>query len=283
MKKVGYFFASFLPFLITCAVQILALMFMSGVAIFGFILKGQHGSDDILSSFLDVAARNDFSACIMLIYALTCAIIFGLWYYSTCGGDFLPSPSRTFSVAQIAGVILLVPGMQFFTSYLISIVSAIVPKWLEQYQNLMDQSGLDSNIGIIMLCYGVIIGPICEELAFRGVTMRLAQQALPFWLANLLQAALFGIFHMNWIQGIYAFTLGIVLGLVCHYGNSIYYSILFHILFNFWGLVLAEKFFGNLEETTLLGILIFVSMIVFLAAGAFLFFFGTHKKKQKYH
>ncbi|MFQ7713992.1 MAG: type II CAAX prenyl endopeptidase Rce1 family protein [Agathobacter rectalis] len=44
--------------------------------------------------------------------------------------------------------------------------------------------------------------------------MRCARKALPFALANLMQAALFGLFHLNWIQGIYAFALGIVLGYV---------------------------------------------------------------------
>ena len=50
-----------------------------------------------------------------------------------------------------------------------------------------------------------------------------------------MQAALFGLFHLNWIQGIYAFALGIVLGYVCERGGSIYYSMGLHLLFNLWG------------------------------------------------
>ena len=85
-----------------------------------------------------------------------------------------------------------------------------------------------------MFIYAVILGPVCEELVFRGVTMRLVRRALPFWAANLMQAVLFGIFHMNWIQGIYAFVLGLVLGWICEKGGSIYFSMFFHILINFW-------------------------------------------------
>ena len=44
---------------------------------------------------------------------------------------------------------------------------------------------------------------------------------------------------MNMIQGIYAFCLGLVLGYVCNRGGSIYYSLLLHMLFNFWGTVLS--------------------------------------------
>ena len=283
MKKVGYFFACFLPLIITIAVQFLAIAFMSGIYFLYSLFSGKAGSGDLLTTYYDLLTNTEFNACIMIIYALTCAIVFGLWYYSRCGGNFLPNPSRTFSVSQIAGVVLLIPGLQFFSGFLTQMTAAIVPKWMEQYENLMEQSGLDSEVGILMLIYGVIIGPICEELAFRGVTLRFAQQALPFWLANLFQAVLFGIFHMNWIQGIYAFSLGIVLGLICHYGQSIYYSILLHILFNFWGLVLGEILFGNMEETVLSSLILLGLMLVSLAAGTTLFVLGTRNKAKRSH
>ena len=100
-------------------------------------------------------------------------------------------------------------------------------------------AGLDDQISILMVICSVIFAPFCEELVFRGVTMHQAKKCLPFWAANLLQALLFGIFHMNMIQGIYAFCLGLVLGYVCNRGGSIYYSLLLHMLFNFWGTVLS--------------------------------------------
>ena len=104
-----------------------------------------------------------------------------------------------------------------------------------------------------MLLYSVLLAPVCEELIFRGTTMHLARRALPFWLANTMQALLFGLFHMNWIQGIYAFALGLVLGYVCEKGGSIYYSILLHILFNLWGTVISTLLpdVGNTVFTSL--------------------------------
>ena len=116
---------------------------------------------------------------------------------------------------------VLVPGSQFFCDFLTTVVSTIVPRWLEQYKELLENAGLDDNIGPLLLLYSVLLGPICEELIFRGVTLRLARKALPFWFANLFQAVLFGIYHMNWIQGIYAFAFGILLGYICEKGGSI--------------------------------------------------------------
>ena len=161
-----------------------------------------------------------------------------------------------------------------------SAVSLLFPNWLSQYEKLMETAGLDSDIGLFMFIYAVILGPVCEELVFRGVTMRLVRRALPFWAANLMQAVLFGIFHMNWIQGIYAFVLGLVLGWICEKGGSIYFSMFFHILFNFWGTIIGPLL-NNLKETDLLGIIIFLFTIVSLVLGFSLFRLGTKWRDQK--
>ena len=56
---------------------------------------------------------------------------------------------------------------------------------------------------LILVLYSVLIGPVCEELIFRGLTLKYAKRAMPFWVANFLQALLFGVFHMNMIQDVY--------------------------------------------------------------------------------
>ena len=186
----------------------------------------------------------------------------------------------THRLRQLTGVILLVPGMQFFSSYLIGVVSMAFPQWLDQYEELLKTAGLDSSITLPMLLYSVLLAPVCEELIFRGTTMHLARKAVPFWLANVMQAFLFGLFHMNWIQGIYAFALGLVLGYVCEKGGSIYYSIFLHFLFNFWGTVISNALAG-MESTILLGVIMLVVTIVSLTLGFFLFVSGTRIKKER--
>lgn len=276
MKKVAYFFSSFLPIIIAMCSQFLAIASMIGVA--GLFMFSSHkgGTDELLNLLTNM----DFSTCIMILYTFICIALMGIWYYSRCGGDYLPKPSKTFNVMGLAGVVLLVPGMQFFSGYLTSFVAWLVPTWMEQYEKLMETAGLGSEkIGPLMFCYAVLLGPVCEELIFRGVTMSQAKLALPFWLANFLQAALFGLFHMNWIQGIYAFALGLVLGYVCEKGGSIYYSIFFHILFNFWGTVIGQLL-GNVENKAVAGIIMLVSMIVSITIGSLLFVFGMNKKER---
>lgn len=190
------------------------LFFMFGIAAL-FLCPASQSTGFDADTIETLLTNTEFNACIMLIYTVTCIVFMGIWYYRSCGGNYLPKPSLTFHPLQFLSIILLIPGMQFFSGYLTSAVSLLFPNWLSQYEKLMETAGLDSDIGLFLFIYAVILGPVCEELVFRGVTMRLVRRALPFWAANLMQAVLFGIFHMNWIQGIYAFVLGLVLGWIC--------------------------------------------------------------------
>jgi membrane protease YdiL (CAAX protease family) len=107
--------------------------------------------------------------------------------------------------------------------------------------------------------------------------MRLARKAFPFWVANFMQAFLFGVFHMNPLQGCYAFTLGLVLGYVCERGGSIYYAILFHFLFNLWGT--TSQWMASIDEM-LLGTIIILGSLILLPAGMLLYNMGIHRREQ---
>ena len=103
---------------------------------------------------------------------------------------------------------------------------------------------------------------------------------MPFWVANLLQALLFGVFHMNMIQGVYAFVVGIVLGFICEKSHSIYPSMLFHILFNIWGTFSPDWFMYKADTVPFFFLWFFVGAGL-LVAGLLLFFFGVNKKYPK--
>lgn len=278
MRKVGYFFASFLPFIFVLFIQLLATVFLEGMA--ALFLLWTEKDEFYFDALMTMSSDLNFNYTLMIVYSLISIMVFSLWYYRSCGGVFLPKFSKTFNGLQIFGVIVMVPGAQFACSLLMGIIAALIPSWMEQYERLIESSGLDSTLTVPLFLYAVLLGPICEELIFRGVTMRLARQALPFFLANLLQAVLFGAFHLNWMQGCYAFALGLLLGFVCERGGSIYYSILLHILFNFWGTVVSPLL-GEIDDEALFLIVIFVGTILSLAVGLTLFILGISRKKRR--
>ncbi|MCD7708790.1 MAG: CPBP family intramembrane metalloprotease, partial [Clostridiales bacterium] len=210
MKKVGYFFAGFLPTLLSISFQFLATFFLIGMGalILAMPSSGIRSAYDLLESLLTLMTDTQFEMGIMALFAVMNIAVFGFWYQKKLGGNFRPDVRRTFDPLQVVGIIVLVPGAQFFCSFFIMLISSIFPSWLEQYERLMETAGMDgSNITVLLILYSVILGPIGEELLFRGVTMRLAGKVFPFWIANIFQAILFGVFHMNLLQGSYAFVL----------------------------------------------------------------------------
>lgn len=283
MKKVAYFFASFLPFIMVIFFQLISIVFVIGFAMLfafpAFSLPTEHGT---IRDFLEILRHNanDLNAIFSIIFSIMNIIIFGLWYHHLLGGSFLPSLRKTFSGCQLAGVIILVPGAQFACGFLVALLSVLMPKWLEQYEKLMESAGMDNSITPLMLFYAVIMAPLGEEIAFRGVTMRLARQSLPFFFANLLQAFLFGVMHGNWMQGCYAFALGILLGYVCEKGGSIYYSILLHFLFNFWGTIISP-YMEKIDNEVVLALIMIGGTILSLFIGILLFALGVRGRKRR--
>lgn len=281
MKRFGQFCFTFLPLLLCIGLQYLVMIFamgISGLIRFTAAPSGE-GLMEIYSSLVDLWTNTTFNTWIMIFFSLSCIVIYGLWYYMRYDAVYLPQVKKTFHPLMFAGILLLVPGLQYLSSYIVSGVSALVPAWLEQYMKLLESAGMTSSLTVSMFFYSVLLAPISEELIYRGVTMHHAKKFLPFWAANIFQAVLFGIFHMNMIQGIYAFCLGLFLGYVCEKGGNLYHSILLHMLFNFWGTVLSGYF--TIQDNLISIAFWFIFAIAATTSGILVFRQGSIKLKLR--
>ena len=277
MRKVGYFFLSFVPLILATVIEYTAVFFMMGVSAL-FAVPGHPKGMNVYDYLYEIWMDTDFNIVIMMVFSLIGICGFGLWYYLRCDGEFFPDVKKTFHPVQFAAIALLIPGTQFISSIITSVLAEMVPSWMDYYEDLMESAGMDERLTVFLFCYSVILAPIGEELIFRGVTLRTARLALPFWAANILQAVLFGVFHGNVIQGCYAAFLGLFLGYVCERGGSIYYSIFFHFLFNLWGTVISE--FLNFTSDIYIALLMFTGILVLFPIGMVLFHMGDKLKKQ---
>lgn len=82
--------------------------------------------------------------------------------------------------------------------------------------------------------FGVIVAPIMEEIVFRGLPYNKVS-AYGGGLYMAWTAILFGLFHMNFGQAIYAGALGLLFAYITYQTGSILYSIILHVLVNFTG------------------------------------------------
>lgn len=200
-----------------------------------------------LQDYMDSLMTSHFNTLVMFSYGITAALLMGIWYFIISAVPRRMSkrrPGQIFHAKVIIGIILLVPALQSIISYFIGFISVLKPTWYSAYDSLMESAGMD-DITILLALYSLIVAPVCEELIFRGVTLHYAKKVFPFWAANLFQSLLFGLYHMNLVQGIYAFLVGLFCGYIFHAGKSIYLSIAYHILFNLWGTWLYHLFYAG--------------------------------------
>lgn len=104
-----------------------------------------------------------------------------------------------------------------------------------------------------------IVAPIVEEYLMRGVVLGRLHGYVPAVAALFIQAAIFGILHMNILQGTYAFAIGILFGyLYLKYGTMLL-TVLAHIVFNLSSIAFSALMEGVNADWN--------PMIVFAGAG----------------
>lgn len=122
----------------------------------------------------------------------------------------------------------------FMAAQLIFSVIAVI---MESFLNLIGftmlgeiESASAGSLTISMFLYSAFGAPIGEEIVYRGFVLRYLQR-YGRWFAIVVSAALFGAMHGNLVQGMFAFTIGLVLGYVT-VEYSIKWAIFLHFLNN---------------------------------------------------
>lgn len=276
-KKLGSILFCLLPFLITLGLQVILSI---PVLIYYSVAKYNLSSNytnifDFLRDLMNIIQDPLFAIILTVIWVLASSILFFYWYQKIRDRKIHRSWRQLFSPLSFVGLVLMAVGMQLLINFAYSGLELIKPEWFEVYNQLMNMTNYGTIGGIIMIVYAVVGAPIHEELVFRGVTLHYAQKAMPFFIANILQALLFGIMHMNLIQGTYAFVAGLVLGYIYHKTKSLRASILFHFFFNLIG---SFPLFSAIEKN--LPLYIFVALIGMLITFAGFVLFNSKKIEQ---
>ena len=172
----------------------------------------------------------------------------------------------------VAGLlmILLVHAMKFYnakntfrnnispTLIVIAIIAAIAGAFAgnianEQLDlpNLMEQEFTDMSKNIIGILAIAIIGPIAEEVVFRGAVCRsLLKKGVSTGLTVLISAMLFGLIHFNPAQIPFAFVMGLVLGYIYCRTGSLVPTIITHILNNSISVFIMAKYGEEANDMT---------------------------------
>ena len=100
----------------------------------------------------------------------------------------------------------------------------------ESYQEVAE-SQYSSVIWFGLLCYGLVT-PVAEEILFRGIIYNCLRRSAKVRPAIFISAMIFGMYHMNAVQGIYAFLIGCLIAYAYEYFGDFRIPVAVHIIAN---------------------------------------------------
>jgi len=186
-------------------------------------------------------------------------------------------------VKEMLGSVCLWIGGFTTNQVILSGLSKLIPSMVENSDSLNStifEAGFIPAIIVVGICPA-----IAEEAAFRGFLFGSLRKRTKIWIAVIVSAAAFGLYHLNFLQFFTGLYLGSIMAYMVYKSRSIFTSALFHLLNNsisviltFHPEILARIPLIGVENPGIgenLGIA--AVGIVFLALGLFLF--GAFSKK----
>lgn len=208
-----------------------------GAGVYMAACIAEAGGDTTLGTqmYMDKIANTGFMPALLVVTSMVGGIVAVLWYrfgivkkYSreqwqelkqnVCNG-------KTITMFAVTAI-----GCYSMALLLAQLIAVLIPGSMETYHEVMG-TALNGNSVLSFLAV-VILAPIAEELAFRGIIFRILEKHCPIVAAIVIQAVLFGVYHMNIMQGLYVLPLALILGYTAYKTKSVLPCIFIHVINN---------------------------------------------------
>ena len=263
MKKFFYTFGICLyPILIYTAIQTSLGMFLA--VVFGFF----EGARDF-NAIMDVLKEN--ALVITAICAVVTSVVLSLFFHIDIKNGRIEKRGQ---IKAMDFIMAIVGGAG--VSIALNIVIALTNMSGKDTAFVEVSDMITSNpLFVTIICAGILI-PIVEEILFRGLIFNRIKCQYNFVAGLLISSLLFGIYHGNIVQGIYATLLGIFLGFAYHKTKSILIPIFIHMGGNTFVSIYGKL--GENEEN--IGILVVTVAISIIFALIGTIYFINRKVEQ---
>lgn len=252
---------------------IMLVIVIIGMVVRPIVAALQSDSSDIMKTFDDIIEDNAFwentmqSGIEYLLFSILGVLAVWLIMRKKAPLRQLLEKERSMNVHSFFKYMVLFMGIQLP----IVLIDMVVEKGLNQFGYTAEggmETASSGSLTITMFLYSSFIGPIVEELIYRGFVMRsLEKYGKSF--AIVVSSVFFGVMHQNLIQSIFAVVAGFILGYVAM-NYSMKWSVILHIINNcLFGDMLTEAIKGfseSLQEGIVSGIILvfFVLAVIVL-------------------
>lgn len=173
------------------------------------------------------------------------AMIPCLWFYGRdraarkIGG--LVSSQKPWKLKVPEILLFLGMGAAFsqFANMLVGLLQSLLN--YQEYQETMDQMTEGKSLWFLILCMG-IIAPLAEEIVFRWLIYLRLRDYMRMGAAAVISGLIFGIYHGNLVQAVYASMLGMLFAYFLDISGSLWSSVLLHMGANIWSLLSPDLY-----------------------------------------
>ncbi len=199
------------------------------------------------------------------------AMIPCLWFYSRdraarkIGG--LVASQKPWQLDFSEMLLLLGMGASFsqFANMLIGMLQSVLN--YQEYQDSMDQMMEGKQMWFLIVCMG-IIAPVAEEIVFRWLIYLRLRDYTKMGRAVVISGLIFGIYHGNLVQAVYAGLLGMIFAYFLDISGCLWSSVLLHMGANIWSLLSADLYTWLLDRYPAFIIVVFSLLLVVLIYGS---------------
>ena len=234
------------PMLIHLAVTFILYFVYMFLASFWIGFKNAGNVDVVALTQQVMESYTKHALYLLLLTSVICIPVFAL----LCRADRKREQNvRKAETSKMAWILLVILAVALCVSLNLLIGISGLEKYSKSYQEVANTL-YSGGIVLELLTVG-ILGPICEELVFRGLMFRRLCGYMKPIIAVLVSALMFGIYHGNIVQGVYAFFLGMIMALCCQRFNTLWAPIVIHVAANITSVCITEiPIIGKMFEQT---------------------------------
>lgn len=255
-----------------CGIHFLISQIVANVGL-AVILKGMGGTMD------------DFNSHTIFLTGITALLtmIPCLYFYKrdvrarVTGGLIPKAGGRRLKAGEGLWLLLIGASLATFANMLVAALQNILP--VREYQENMNQITSGKSIWMLVFWMG-IVAPVAEEMVFRWLIYFRLRDYMRMGMAMAVSGILFGIYHMNLTQAVYASILGMMFAYFLEITGNLWASVLLHIGANCWSVLMPEILLRIPKEAYVPAVLA-IEAILFVGLLTGISYFKKHMVNQR--